>query len=155
MLFDKTSVYGIIVDELNLTNFDFSPEFNAAIEAKQVAEQNKIKANTEKEQRVIEAEAAASEKTIAANAEAEAIKARAEAEAEAVRLKADAEAEANKKISESLNNSVLQNKAIEKWDGSYPEVVAGNEANMLIDVNGRSDQSVIYAYSELQETSGD
>jgi ribosomal protein L9 len=94
LLTEKTSGYGIIVDELNLTNFDFSAEFNAAIEAKQVAEQNKIKANTEKEQRVIEAEAAASEKTIAANAEAEARKAIAEAEAEAMRVKAEAEAEA-------------------------------------------------------------
>ena len=51
----KVSEYGLIVDELNITNFDFSAEYNAAIEAKQVAEQNKIKANTEKEQRVIEA----------------------------------------------------------------------------------------------------
>lgn len=150
LLTEKTSGYGIIVDELNLTNFDFSAEFNAAIEAKQVAEQNKIKANTEKEQRVIEAEAAASEKTIAANAEAEARKAiaeaeaeamrvKAEAEAEAMRVKAEAEAEANKKISESLNSDVLNNKAIEKWNGKYPDVVAGDGSNMLISIDSGSE----------------
>lgn len=134
----KVFDYGIIIDSLNITNFEFSAEFDAAIEAKQVAEQNKLKAETEKEQKVIEAEAAASEKTIAAQAEADAAKIKAEGEAEAIRAKADAEAEANKKISESLTSDVLNNKAIEKWDGKYPNVVAGDDANMLIDVNKES-----------------
>ncbi len=164
LLTEKTSAYGIIVDELNLTNFDFSAEFNAAIEAKQVAEQNKIKANTEKEQRVIEAEAAASEKTIAANAEAEArksiaeaeaeaLRVKAEAEAEAMRVKAEAEAEANKKISASLNSDVLNNKAIEKWNGEYPEVVAGEGSNMLIsiDSNDNNNSSTYSNYNSDSE----
>ncbi|MBQ5330171.1 MAG: prohibitin family protein [Oscillospiraceae bacterium] len=132
----KVSEYGLIVDELNITNFDFSAEYNAAIEAKQVAEQNKIKANTEKEQRVIEAEAAASERTIAAKAEADAIKAKATAEAEAIKVKAEAEAEANRKIAQSLTDEVLRNKSIEKWDGQYPRMVAGNGTDMLISING-------------------
>lgn len=42
----KISEYGIIVDRFNIVNFDFSEEFNAAIEAKQVAEQNLIKTKT-------------------------------------------------------------------------------------------------------------
>ncbi len=131
----KVSEYGLIVDELNITNFDFSAEYNAAIEAKQVAEQNKIRANTEKEQRVIEAEAAASERTIAAQAEAEAIKAKADAEAAAIKVKADAEAEANRKIAQSLTDEVLRNKTIERWDGQYPKMVAGEGTDMLVSVS--------------------
>lgn len=130
----KVQDYGIIIDSLNITNFEFSAEFDAAIEAKQVAEQNMLRAETEKEQKIIEAEAAASEKTIAAQAEADAAKIKAEGEAEAIKTKADAEAEANKKISASLTQEVLDNKAIEKWDGSYPNVVAGDSSNMLIDI---------------------
>ena len=141
LLLSKVSTYGIYIDEFNIVNFDFSAEFNAAIEAKQVAEQNKIKANTLKEQRVIEAEAAASEKTIAANAEAEAIKAKAEAEAEAIKVKADAEAEANAKISASLNANVLENKAIEKWNGEYPEVMSGESASVIIGIGERKDKT--------------
>lgn len=134
----KVQEYGIIIDSLNITNFEFSAEFDAAIEAKQVAEQNMLKAETEKEQRVIEAQAAASEKTIAAQAEADAAKVKAEGEAEAIKVKAEAEAEANKMIAESLTQEVLDNKAIEKWDGKYPDVVAGESSNMLIDVSGKN-----------------
>ena len=130
----KLSSYGIIIDEFNIVDFSFSAEFDAAIEAKQVAEQNKIRAQTEKEQRVIEAEANASEKTIAAQAEADATRLRAQAEADAIKIKADAEAEANNKLSSSLSGNVLQYNAIEKWNGEYPQVVSGDDSSLLIDI---------------------
>jgi regulator of protease activity HflC (stomatin/prohibitin superfamily) len=41
--------YNIIVDDFNIVNFDFSPEFNQAIEQKTVAQQNKEKALIEAE----------------------------------------------------------------------------------------------------------
>lgn len=129
----KISAYGIIIDEFNLTNFSFSDEFDAAIEAKQIAEQDKIKAATEKEKKTIEAEAAAAEKTIAAEAEAEAIKTKAEAEAEAIKTKADAQADANKKIRDSLSKEVLENKKLETWDGVLPKVSAGSDASIIVD----------------------
>lgn len=131
----KTQTYGIVIDSLNITNFDFSAEFNSAIEQKQVAEQNKLKAETEKEQKIIEAEAQAAEKTIAAQAEADAAKLKAEGEAEAIRTKAEAQAEANDKIAKSLTPEVLRDKAIDKWNGAYPSVVAGEQSSMLIDIN--------------------
>lgn len=140
-LISKMSVYGIMIDDFNIVNFSFSAEFDAAIEAKQIAEQNKIKAQTEKEQRVIEAEAAGEEKTIAAQAEADAILLRAQAEAEAIRIKAEAEAEANKKLSSSLTGNVLEYNAIEKWNGEYPQVVSGSDTSMLIDINGSNNTS--------------
>ena len=129
----KIGVYGIIIDEFNLTNFSFSDEFDAAIEAKQIAEQDKIKAATEKEKKTIEAEAAAAEKTIAAEAEAEAIKTKAEAEAEAIKTKADAQADANKKIRDSLSEEVLENKKLETWDGVLPKVSTGSGASIIVD----------------------
>lgn len=129
----KIGVYGIIIDEFNLTNFSFSQEFDAAIEAKQIAEQDKIKAATEKEKKTIEAEAAAAEKTIAAEAEAEAIKTKAEAEAEAIKTKADAQADANKKIRDSLSEEVLENKKLETWDGVLPKVSTGSGASIIVD----------------------
>ena len=118
----KIGVYGIIIDEFNLTNFSFSDEFDAAIEAKQIAEQDKIKAATEKEKKTIEAEAAAAEKTIAA-----------EAEAEAIKTKADAQADANKKIRDSLSEEVLENKKLETWDGVLPKVSTGSGASIIVD----------------------
>ena len=134
-LAEKMMNYGVVIDEFNITNFNFSAEFDAAVEAKQVAEQAKLTAQTEKEQRIIEAEAAGQVKTIAAQAEAEATLAKANAEAEAIKVKAEAEAEANKLLNASLTGSVLQYAAIDKWDGQYPQVVSGDESSLLIDIN--------------------
>ena len=80
-LAEKVQEYGILIDKFNIINFDFSAEFNDAIEQKQVAEQNKLRAETEKEQKIIEAQADAEQKVIAAKAEADAIRQKAEAEA--------------------------------------------------------------------------
>ena len=132
----KVEEYGIIIDKFNIVNFNFTDEFNKAIEAKQVAEQNKIKANTENEQKIALAEADAKEKTIKAQADADAIKIKAEADADAIKIKADAEAEANKKLNDSLTENVLQYNKTEKWNGEYPSVISGSDDNnLLIDVN--------------------
>lgn len=129
----KVGTYGIIIDEFNLTNFSFSEEFDAAIEAKQIAEQDKIKAATEKERKTIEAEAAAAEKTIAAEADAEATRVKAEADAEATRIKAEAEAEANKKVAQSLTEEIIEYEKIKTWDGAQPSVVAGESSAIVVD----------------------
>ncbi|MFQ9435758.1 MAG: prohibitin family protein [Ruminococcus callidus] len=50
-LAEKVQEYGILIDKFNIINFDFSEEFNAAIEQKQVAEQNKLRAETERNRR--------------------------------------------------------------------------------------------------------
>ncbi len=113
-LAEKVQEYGILIDKFNIINFDFSEEFNAAIEQKQVAEQNKLRAETEKEQKVIEAQADAEQKVIAA--------------------KAEAEAEANEKINASLNENVLKYQQIEKWNGEYPNVVS-SDSSILVDAS--------------------
>ncbi|MBR4319192.1 MAG: prohibitin family protein [Oscillospiraceae bacterium] len=119
----KLNDYGIYIEKFNIVNFDFSAEFNAAIEAKQVAEQNLIKTQTEQKQQIVIAEAEAKKKVIAANAEAEAIKA-----------KAQAQADANKMIEASLSEKVLMYNQIDKWDGVMPKVTNGNNGNLMIDI---------------------
>lgn len=120
---DKLNSYGIYIEKFNIVNFDFSEEFNSAIEAKQVAEQTLIKAKTEQEQTIVIAEAEAKKKVIAANAEAEAILA-----------EAQAQADANKLIEESLSEKVIAYEQINKWDGVMPKVT-GSDSGLLIDID--------------------
>lgn len=120
----KLNSYGIYIEKFNIVNFDFSAEFNTAIEAKQVAEQNLLKTETEQKQAITIAEAQAKQKVIAAEANANAILAEAEAQAEANRL-----------LEESLSDKVIAYEQIDKWDGVMPKVVSGEGSGMLIDID--------------------
>jgi regulator of protease activity HflC (stomatin/prohibitin superfamily) len=51
-----TKNYPVILTAVYLTNFDFSDAFEAAVEAKMIAEQEKLKAETEKQIAIIKAE---------------------------------------------------------------------------------------------------
>lgn len=123
----KVNEYGIEIEKFNIVNFDFSKEFNEAIEAKQVAEQNLIKTRTEQNQAIVVAEAEAKKKVIAAEADAKAIKAR-----------ADAQAAANKTISESLNPSLIQYQTIERWNGVLPKVAGSANPLIAMDIDGET-----------------
>ena len=118
----KVAGYGIEIEKFNIVNFDFSKEFNEAIEAKQVAEQNYLKTKTEQNQAIVVAEAEAKKKVIAAEADAKAIKAR-----------ADAQADANKTIAASLSPTLIQYQTIERWNGVLPKVASS--ANPLISLD--------------------
>ena len=120
---DKVGAYGIVIEKFNIVNFQFSEEFDAAIEAKQVAEQNLIKTKTEQEQALVIAEAEAKKKVIAA-----------EAEAEAILKKAEAQAEANQKVSASLSEELIEYSKVEKWDGKLPVATGGNTFMDITDV---------------------
>lgn len=122
-LSSKVEEYGVQVEKFNIVNFDFSSEFNAAIEQKQVAEQNLLKTRTEQEQAKVIANTEAEKKVIAAKAEAEAILA-----------KAQAQADANQLLNDSLTGLVLQNKMLEKWDGQVPKV-SGSDSSLLLDLS--------------------
>ncbi|MGN0580104.1 MAG: prohibitin family protein [Ruminococcus sp.] len=119
----KLNGYGIYIEKFNIVNFDFSAEFNSAIEAKQVAEQNLIKTKTEQEQAIEIANAEAKKKVIAA-----------EAEAEAILAEAQAQADANKLISDSITDKVLYYEQIEKWDGALPKVSDGSDG-LLVNID--------------------
>ena len=95
---------GFIVREFT-TKIDPPASLTAAINAKNEAVQNALKA----ENKVKEAEA-----------EAKIEIAKAEGEAKALQIKGDGEAYYNRVVSASLNNLIVQQYAIEKWDGKLP-----------------------------------
>lgn len=117
----KLNEYGIMVDDLNIINWDFSEEYITAIEAKQVAEQNLIKTRTEQEQALVIANTEAQKQIIAAQAEADKIK-----------LLADATASSNQTISASLNDLLIRYETLQKWDGQLPKVTSGGST--LVDI---------------------
>ena len=114
--------YGVFIEKFNIVNFDFTDEFNNAIEAKQVAEQNLLKTETEQKQVKLIAQTEADKKVIAAKAEAEAILAQAQAQADA-----------NKLLEESLSEKVIAYEQIQKWNGVMPKVTSG-DSGLLINV---------------------
>ena len=131
---EKLNARGIYIEDLNIIDWDFSPEYIAAVEAKQVAEQTLIKTQTEQEQQIVIAEAEAEKKVIAANAEAESSLIEAEAEAKRIKLEAEAQAEANRILAESVTDPLIDYQTIEKWDGQLPQVTMGESGSPLIGV---------------------
>ena len=103
--------YGIELVNASIENIDFTEEFTAAVEAKQVAEQKKLQAQTEAEQKLIEAQA----------------------EADALLIEAQAQADANALLEASLTEMILRKAMIDKWDGVLP-LVTGEEG-MMIDIS--------------------
>ena len=131
----KLNARGIFIEDLNIIDWDFSPEYIAAVEAKQVAEQTLIKTKTEQEQQIVIAEAEAQKKVIAANAEAESALIAAEAEAKRIKLEAEAQAEANRILAESVTDALIRYQTIDKWNGQLPQVsLSGNDATPVIGV---------------------
>lgn len=120
----KLNSYGIYIEKFNIVNFDFSAEFNSAIEAKQVAEQNLLKTKTEQQQALEIADAEAKKKVIAANAQAE-----------ATIKEAQAQADANKLLEESLSEKVIAYEQIQKWNGVMPKVTSGENGGLLFNVD--------------------
>jgi regulator of protease activity HflC (stomatin/prohibitin superfamily) len=109
--------YHIIVDDIYFANIRFSPEYEGAIEAKQVAQQQ---VETQKQvlaQREIEAQQKV---------------ATAKGEAESILVVAQGQAKANDALSRSITPILVQYKGIEKWNGILPQVSGG--AIPLIDL---------------------
>ena len=121
ILSEKLEQYNIEVVSTSIEDMDFTDAFTDAVEAKQVAQQNKLKAQTEAEQRVIEA-----------NAEAEVKKVQADAEAYEVLRRAEAEAEANRKIAESLTKELIDYSYAQGWDGKLPSIITGSDGGLLV-----------------------
>jgi len=107
---------------VSVTDFKFSAQFNAAIEAKVTAEQRALEAKNKLEQIRYEAQ----QQVIQAQAEANATIARAEAEAQKRIIEATAEAEAIRLINAQLTPLYLQQKALEQWDGKMPYFFGGD-----------------------------
>jgi regulator of protease activity HflC (stomatin/prohibitin superfamily) len=106
---DRLKNYGLMVDDVSLVDISFSEEFAKAIESKQIAEQE------------------------AKQADFVALKAAKEAQAQINRAKGLAESQRLQKL--TLTKELLQQQAIEKWDGKFPMVMGGNGSLPLINLN--------------------
>jgi len=102
----------LIIANVAITDFDFSTEFNRAIEEKVRAEQEALKATNEKDRRVTQAEAQAEEQRLIADALAYEIEVESVARAEAIKREAEALAD---------NPQLIQLRLAEKWDGQLPK----------------------------------
>lgn len=67
----------------------------------------------------------------AAVAQAEKQKAIAQGNADSKRIEADGQAYANREIQKTLTPELIQLKAIEKWDGKYPQTMLGSSQAMI------------------------
>ncbi len=112
----------LIVANVAITDFNFSPEFNKAIELKVQAEQQALQAKNEKIKRVTQAEAAASERTLSADAEAYSTEVQSKARADAIKREADA-------LKQSPE--LIRLRAVEKWDGVLPRITSGGVVPFL------------------------
>lgn len=114
---EKLNDSGLYITDVNIIDFDFSEAYITAIEEKQVAQQQLLKAETEKETTITNAEA----------------------EAEAMKIQAEAEAEANRILSESISDELVEYYKIEKWNGQLPTITGSS--SMMLDVSSILDSS--------------
>lgn len=101
----KVKPYHVIIENLSLTNINFSAEFNTAVEQAQVAQQDAKKAQYKVVQVTNEANAAIA--------------------------KAKGEAEAQRQVQQSLTPELLQKMAIEKWNGALPQYSLGGSVPFI------------------------
>lgn len=132
---DKLSDSGIYVSDINIIDFDFSDVYVAAIEAKQVAEQEKLRAKIEQEQLTMEKESESARRVIDAEAAAEVAK----IEAEAAAYAGEKEAAANEKIAESLTEPLIDYYKIQQWDGKLP-TVTGADPIIKMDMDSKDEK---------------
>lgn len=135
---DELKSKGINVISLAIENIDFTDAFEAAVEAKQVATQEKQRAQTMQEQQTMEATQKAERDRIAAQAQADIAKIAAQADLEVVKIQAEAslyagqrEAEMNQRIAEALTNDLIRYYWIKQWDGKLPTVSTDNVMPIL------------------------
>lgn len=111
--------YGVQIVAVSIEDIDFTDSFTDAVEAKQVAEQEKLKAAIEQEQLTLEAQAAAE---------------RAILEAQSALEVAKLEAEANEVLSASFSQTLLKYYAIQAWNGELPTVTSDGALPILGDI---------------------
>ena len=96
----------VFVNKVVVNDMNFEDAYNEAIQQKSIAQQNADKQKIENEAAIAKAEA---DKQVAIT--------NAEAEAQKTSIAADAQAEANRKLAESLSDTLIDYQKIQKWDG--------------------------------------
>lgn len=105
----RLSAYGISLYDVSIVHLNFTKGFERAIEEKQIAEQKAKQAVYEKD------------------------KATQDAAAEIERAKGQKESQ--NLVRSSITKEILQQRAIEKWDGHFPQVMSSGGALPFINMN--------------------
>lgn len=113
---ERLSKYHILVNDFSITDFKFSAEFEKAIEAKQVAEQEALQKNYELQKAKKDAEIAITQ---------------AEAKKTSTITLAQGDAESQRLLRQTLTSELIELRRIEKWDGQYPQVMGGESLPMI------------------------
>ena len=142
LVVEDVSSFGITVEAISVQDIDFTDAFTNAVEAKQVAQQNKLTAQTQQDQLTMEAQQEAQRQVIKAQADAEQAKIAAEADLEVTKIQADAaeyagrkEAAKNEAIAKSITKELVNYYYIKQWDGKLPATVLGDSANLLFNMD--------------------
>lgn len=106
---------GLILNEINIVNFNFSPEFNKAIEQKVKAEQEALTEKNRLEKVKFQAQQ-----------EIE----RSKAEAEKIRIQAES-------ITKQGGQEYIKLQWIQKWDGKLPTHVLWEDNTLMLPINSK------------------
>ena len=120
----KINPYGLNIEVFNIISFDFSEEFNKAIEAKQTAQQNALKAEQDLQRVKIEAQQQIEQ---------------AKAEAESYKLK-----------NQEITDAMIQMEYINKWNGQLPTVVS--DGTNILDIGGMLNSNAASTQPAQQST---
>lgn len=141
LLAEDMKPYGITIISVAIEDIDFTDAFTNAVEAKQVAQQEKLTAETQQARLTMEQEALAERNIIVAKAEAEQAIISANADLEVVKIQAEAslyagerEAEMNRRIAESISPELIDYYWIKQWTGELPTFYGGDNLNPIIDL---------------------
>src|SRR5438094_607315 len=107
---------GFVVDKVNLGASQLPDVIEKQMQQKMGAQQNAQQADYELQRQQTLAKAKVAE---------------AEGDAQAILVKAKAQAEANKLLQEALTPLLIQNKAIERWNGTLPQFTGGGAVPFL------------------------
>lgn len=111
--------YYVTIVNVVMNDISFSEAFEQAVENKMIAEQEQLKAEYEKQKKITEAEALLE----VAKKEAEASIEKSKGDAEALKIMQ----EAWDSLSADVKQAMLQQMAIEKWNGQMPETLVGTD----------------------------
>jgi regulator of protease activity HflC (stomatin/prohibitin superfamily) len=111
--------YDLYIDSVSITNFKFSEAYSNAVEAKQVAEQNAGKAKND----LVTATINAQQKVVEAKANADAM----QLQKQVVTPELIA-----------LKQLEIQSKAVDKWDGAFPQTyMSGNSPMTMLNLGSK------------------
>jgi regulator of protease activity HflC (stomatin/prohibitin superfamily) len=133
MITQKMSRFNILVDAFNIIDFQFSTDFNHAIEQKQVAEQEAqrehnvlTKVKIQAQQRIAEAEGMKQAAILSAEGQANATLIVAQAQAKSIQMQAEAL---------KTNPELVELRKVEKWNGQMPNFMMGANQPMIMDLS--------------------